>query len=54
MGVASYLRFFIGLILSLVIIKDVIIGGVVSGFAVTLSITFIVLSIWFFVSKFVL
>tara|TARA_Y100000310_G_scaffold296626_1_gene329013 strand:+ start:4224 stop:4388 length:165 start_codon:yes stop_codon:yes gene_type:complete len=54
MGIGSYLRFFVGLILSLVIIKDVITGGIISGSAITLSITFVLLSGWFFVSKFMM
>lgn len=48
MGVASYLRFFIGLALSIEVIREVILKESVSTLAVALSLLFIALSLLFF------
>ncbi|MBI5332339.1 MAG: hypothetical protein HZB65_02105 [Candidatus Aenigmarchaeota archaeon] len=52
MGIFSYLRFGIGLLLAIEIIRSALFDGVISSFAISLSIILIILGIWFFVGKF--
>ena len=49
--VGSYARFFIGLFLSLEVIRQLIMGRSLSGLATMLAVLFILLSIMFFVEK---
>ena len=50
--IGSYIRFFIGLALSIEVLRDVIMGVPLSEIAIILSATFIMLSVVFFIFKF--
>jgi len=52
MRIGSYLRFFVGLLLSIEIIKQVVTGKEVSSLALSLSVIYIVLSVLFFTVRF--
>jgi hypothetical protein len=54
MGIASYLRFIVGLLLSIEIVRQLILGKEISFYVTTLAAMFIALSVWFFVGKFFL
>jgi hypothetical protein len=54
MGVSSYLRFIVGLLLSVEIVRQLLIGNGISFYATILAVMFIALSVWFFVGKIIL
>jgi hypothetical protein len=54
MGVFSYLRFVVGLLLSIEIIRQLLFGNQISLYATILASMFIALSVWFFVGKIIL
>ncbi len=47
----SYLRFFIGLALSIEIIRQLVIGNISSNVAIVLSLAYIALSALFFIGR---
>ena len=54
MGLGSWLRFFVGLLLSIEVLRGFLTGDGLSDYAVILAVLFFVLSIWFFVEKFLI
>ncbi|MFH0837301.1 MAG: hypothetical protein V1870_04180 [Candidatus Aenigmatarchaeota archaeon] len=54
MGVFSWLRFGIGFLLALEVIRSALFEGAISSLAIGLSIALVILGIWFFVGKFVI
>jgi len=54
MGIASYLRFGIGIILSTEVIRQLLFGKEISSLATILSIAFLFLAAWFFVEKLII
>ena len=52
MGVFSWLRFGIGSLLAIEVIRSALFDGIISSLAIALSVIFILLGIWFFVGKF--
>jgi hypothetical protein len=54
MGLFSWLRFIVGIVLALEILRSAMFGGGISGLAIFLSIVFVLLALWFFVEKFVI
>jgi len=51
MGIMSYLRFIVGLLLSIEVVRQLILGNGISFYATILAAIFIALSVWFFVGK---
>jgi len=51
MGIGSYLRFFVGLLLSIEILRQVLFGEAVSQWAFYLSVAFIILTVLFVLEK---
>lgn len=48
MGFGSWIRFFLGIVLSIEILRNWFIGGSLSSFAIILSVVFLILSAaWF-------
>lgn len=54
MGVFSYLRFIVGILLSIEIVRQLLLGNDLSFYATALASIFLALSIWFFVGKIIL
>jgi len=53
MGVFSWLRFIIGTVLSLEIIRSAIMGTGLSSLVIILAIVFVLLAVFFFIEKYV-
>lgn len=49
--IGSTIRFFAGLVLSIEIVRQFILGNELSGLATVLAILYILLAVWFFIEK---
>ncbi len=54
MGFTSWARFFLGLFLSIEVLRMYITGDALSIWALTLAVLFIIMSAWFFVARFII
>jgi len=51
MGLGSWLRFIIGLLLSIEIIRQLLMGNELSGYATILAFLFVIFTIWFILER---